>query len=296
VARTMAPMMAAWPIYTSLGDSLFRRIKLPGKGPRGLASAGSKVFVAEYFSDTVAVVDLHAAEDAPVRSIALGPAPKFTQERRGELLFNDGTICFQQWQSFASCHPDARVDGLAWDLLNGGIGNPKSTKSMLLAHRTPPDMSEGVRISAEEAVRSGISHILFADRPEEEAAAIDTYLKSLRPVPSPHLVDGRLSAAAERGRRLFESQRVGCSRCHPAPLYTDMRSHNVGSRTSSENTDRFDTPTLVEVWRTAPYLHHGRYVTLRELLADGKHGLSDRALQRLKPQDIDDLVEFVLSL
>ncbi|MFQ5576179.1 MAG: glycosyltransferase family 39 protein, partial [Anaerolineae bacterium] len=50
---------------------------------------------------------------------------------------------------------------------------------------TPPN--------AEAGVRAGITHILFAVRPEEEAAAIDEYLKSLRPVPSPHLVDGNLS-------------------------------------------------------------------------------------------------------
>ena len=73
-------------------------------------------------------------------------------------------------------------------------------------------MAEGVRMSAEEAVRSGMVNILFSHRPEEEAAAIDAYLKSLQPVPSPRLIDGRLSPAAERGRELFESDRVGCAR------------------------------------------------------------------------------------
>jgi cytochrome c peroxidase len=242
----------------------------------------------------VAVVDLRAAPDAPVASIALGPGPRLTEERRGELLFNDGTICYQQWQSCASCHPDARVDSLNWDLMNDGAGNPKNTKSMLLAHQTPPAMAEGVRMSAEEAVRSGVRHILFTNRPEEEAVAIDTYLKSLRPVPSPHLVDGRLSPAAERGRTLFESRRVGCSNCHPAPLYTDLKRHNVGSRNAYERGDRFDTPTLIEVWRTAPYLHDGRYATIKGLLLEGKHGLHRDS--GLSEQEIDDLVEFVLSL
>lgn len=294
--RTMSPMMAAWPIYTSLGDSFWRRIALPGKGPRGLAAVGSKVFAAQYFSDTVAVADLAAHEGTRAGSIALGPPPRLTHERRGELLFHDAAICFQEWQTCASCHPDARTDALVWDLLNDGIGNPKSTKSMLLAHRTPPDMSEGVRISAEEAVRSGIMHILFADRPEDEPAAIDAYLISLRPVPSPHLVDGRLSPAAERGRKLFHSPRVGCNRCHPAPLYTDMLPHDVQSKAPNEHTRAFDTPTLVEVWRTAPYLHDGRYATIRELLVEGRHGLTPHALEKLTPAQIDDMVEFVLSL
>jgi YVTN family beta-propeller protein len=295
-ARTMAPMMGVWPIYTSLSTSLWRRIKLSGHGPRGLAAAGPRVFVAQYFSDSVAVVDPRGPGDAAVGTIALGPAPQMTQVRRGQLLFNDATLCFQHWQSCASCHPDGRGDGLNWDLMNDGAGNSKNTKSMLLAHQTPPAMSEGVRMSAEEAVRSGFRHVLFVDRPEEESAAIDAYLKSLRPVPSPRLVDGRLSPAAERGRALFEGRRAGCSRCHPAPLYTDLRSHKVGSRSPVDRTDRFDTPTLVEVWRTAPYLHDGRYTTIKEVLTEGKHGLRRETEHPLGDREIDDLVEFVLSL
>jgi cytochrome c peroxidase len=188
------------------------------------------------------------------------------------------------------------VDGLNWDLLNDGEGNPKNTKSLLLAHQTPPAMWEGVRTSAEEAVRSGIKNILFAERPEEEAAAIDAYLKSLRPLPSPHLVDGRLSPAAERGRKLFQSEQVGCCRCHPAPLYTDQRVHNVGSRSPNEQTDRFYTPSLVEVWRTAPYLHDGRYATVKELLVEGRHGGHRGRRSALSDRDLEDLVAFVLSL
>jgi YVTN family beta-propeller protein len=272
-----------------------RRIKLPGKGPRGLAVVGTKVYVAEYFSDTLAVVDLNASADEPSGTIALGPKPKLSIQRRGELLFNDATICYENWQSCASCHPDGRTDALNWDLLNDGAGNPKSTKSVILAFETPPAMSEGVRPTAEAAVRAGIEHILFAMRPEEEAAAIDEYLRSLKPVPSPHLVDGHLSPAAQRGKQLFHSNRVGCYKCHPAPLYTDLKFHDVGTG-SSYTSERFDTPTLVEVWRTAPYLHDGRYLTIKELLVKGKHGKSRGRVEDLSEKEIDDLTEFVLSL
>jgi hypothetical protein len=180
--------------------------------------------------------------------------------------------------------------------MNDGQGNPKNTKSMLWAHQTPPAMAEGVRASAELAVRSGLAHILFADRPEEEAAAIDAYLQAIKPVPSPYLVDGRLSPAAERGRRVFQSERVGCHQCHPSPLYSDLKSHNVGTRRPNERTKRFDTPTLLEVWRTAPYLHDGRYTTISELLLEGRHGLRRGRSHDLNEQEINDLVEFVLSL
>jgi len=210
------------------------------------------------------------------------------------MLFNDATICYQHWQSCATCHPEGRADALNWDLLNDGAGTPKNTRSMLLAHRTPPSMSLGVRATAEVAVRAGVEHILFTQLPEGDAAAIDVYLKSLRPLPSPRLEGGRLSEAALRGKRLFESRQVGCSRCHPAPLYTDGRMHDVGAPTV-DGIRRLDTPTLIEVWRTAPYLHDGRYATVERLLIEGRHGSRGDRLP-LDRREIGDLVEFVLSL
>jgi cytochrome c peroxidase len=292
----MEPMMGVWPIYLSLGESPWNRLPLSGKGARGLAVAGSKVYVAQYFSDSVAVHDQRAAADAAISTIALGPPPVLTDERRGHLLFEDATICFQQWQSCASCHPDARADGLNWDLVNDGTGNRKNTKSMLFSHRTAPAMATGIRESAEAAVRAGLNHILFTYRPDQEAEAIDAHLRSLRPVPSPHLRDGRMTPAARRGEKLFYGERINCGRCHPAPLYTDRRRHNVGTRRVNEYTDRFDTPTLIEVWRTAPYLHDGRYTTIEELLVDGRHGLRRTGAVDLSEQEIADLVAFVLSL
>jgi cytochrome c peroxidase len=188
------------------------------------------------------------------------------------------------------------VDGLNWDLINDGIGNPKNVKSLLLSHRTPPVMSHGVRERAEDAVRSGIRYILFARRPEEEAVAIDEYLKSLGPAPSPALAGGKLPAAAERGRKLFFSRETGCASCHPAGLFTDMKSYDVGTRSNTDRDSEFDTPALVELWRTAPYLHDGSAVTLRELLTtfnkQDRHGKTSH----LKESETDDLAAYLGSL
>ncbi len=294
--RYVRPTVNGIPSGMGLLKGLRQRIALPGRGPRGLAVVGSKVYVASYFSDTLEVVNIKDGAGTHVQTIALGPTPRPDRRRRGEMLFADATICYQQWQSCSSCHPDARADVLNWDLRNDGVGNPKNTKSMLLAHRTPPAMSTGIRPSAEVAVRSGIRFTLFSHRPEEEAAAIDAYLQSLRPVPSPRLVDGQLSESAQRGKRLFESERIGCARCHPSPLFTDLKMHDVGTRGSYDFGSRFDTPALIEVWRTAPYLHDGRHTTIRELVVEGRHGLSRRQFDTLSPKEIGDLVEYVLSL
>ncbi len=269
----------------------FEETKL--NGPRGLAIIGQNVFITGYFTDNLVAVDLESKMRDPVTPIPLGPRPKLTVQRRGEMLFNDATLCFQHWQSCASCHPDSRADALNWDLMNDGLGNPKNAKSMLLAHKTPPAMVSGVRPDAETGVRAGFTHILFAVRPEEESAAIDEYLKSMQPVPSPHLVDGKLSPAAERGKKIFFDEKIGCAKCHPEPLYTDKGMHDVGSRGQYDRRDTFDSPTLIECWRTAPYMHDGHYVTMKDLFTEGKHGLKKA---KLTDEQINDLVEFVLSL
>lgn len=231
------------------------------------------------------------------RSFArLAPKPVLTTRRRGEILYHDATACFEHWQSCVTCHPDARVDGFNWDLLNDGTGNLKNTKSMLLSHETPPSMISGIRADAETAVRAGFTHILFKNADEDNACAVDEYLSSLRPVPSPYLVDGELSESAKRGKILFESDRTGCAICHPAPHYTDLRLHRVGSQDVNDFIDAFDSPTLIEVWRTAPYMNTGGYLTVRELLLEGKHGARDGRLDKLTPQEQDDLIEYVLSL
>jgi len=272
------------------------RVKLSGKGPRSLVVAGERVWVANYFSDTLNEVDL-AANPARVECVPLGPAPQMTSARIGESLFSDATICFQGWQACSSCHShDGRVDGLNWDNLNDGIGNPKNSKNLLLAHFTPPSMWLGVRSNAYVAVRAGIRNSLFTVQPPEVADALDDYLKSLKPMPSPHLVKGKLSPAAESGKKIFFSDTVGCADCHRGQYYADQRSHNVGTVGKFDQpTDRFDTPSLIEAWRSGPYLHDGRAATIRDVITlpcENQHGVTSL----LTSKQIDDLVEYVLSL
>jgi cytochrome c peroxidase len=218
--------------------------------------------------------------------------------RQGELNFNDASVCFQGWQSCGSCHSsDARVDGMNWDNLNDGIGNPKNVRSLLLAHQTPPSMALGVRSNAEAAVRAGIRNSLFVELPDQFATAIDEYLKSLKPIPSPHLVDGKLSKAAEAGKKVFLDDRVGCADCHRGPLLTDLKRRNVDTRGPFDQpSDRFDTPTLIELWRTAPYLHDGSAATLREVVTTRNRNDRHGSTSHLSNGQIDDLVEYLLSL
>lgn len=276
------------------------RIRLPGSGPRALAATGDGVWVAEYFTRTLVFVK--PGDPPEWKQFRVGPEYLVSPERRGEMLFHDATGCFQHWQSCSSCHPGARADGLNWDLLNDGIGNPKNTRSLVNSHLTGRVMWTGVRPSAEYAVRSGMRHIQFMEQPEEDARAIDAYLRSLKPEPGPP----QDRAAAARGRALFFSNEVGCGACHPRPLYTDNQLRDVGTHSRFDFTigaggrrveqREFKTPSLLEVWRTAPYLHDGRYATLRETITTGNPGDRRGRTSHLTQRQVDDLIAFLLSL
>ena len=284
---------------------LKRRIRLPGKGARAITLAGNNIYIGMYFSDTLQKINETQLRPS---EIPLGPAPVWTPERRGEIWWNDATLCFQHWQSCASCHPDARMDGYNWDLLNDGQGNPKNAKSLVYTHLTPPSMWSQSRDNPErngwdidtmgvECVRTGFRFIHFTVPNEEISRDIDAYIRSLEPVPSPFLVDGKLSEKAERGKVIFNDPRVGCAVCHPAETwYTDMKMHDVNTQCYYDRTPFFDTPTLHEVWRTAPYLHDGRYVEMRDVFKLGVHGDTMGDVGGLTDEQIDDLVEFIMSL
>lgn len=265
------------------------RVKLQGIAPRSIVQADGKMYVSAYFSDEVDIVDLAAKKC--VGSIELGPKVEMTQARKGQMFFGDAGLCFQQWQSCATCHPDARVDALNWDLMNDGLGNPKNAKSMYKAHFTPPTMISGIRPDAEACVRKGIRHIQFAVRPDADACCIDEFMKAMVAVPSPYLVNGQLSEKAKLGEAVFKKAK--CDVCHSGEFFTDMQMHDVKTRAEFDRRDDWDTPTLLEVWRTGPYMHDGRYVTMKEVFTAGKHELQE---VQLTEEEIDQLVEYVMSL
>ncbi|GHT44540.1 hypothetical protein FACS189454_02270 [Planctomycetales bacterium] len=293
-----------------------KRVSLDGKGARAVAVSGDNVYVGMYFSDTVVKVDTksNAKTVIPVGARELGPAD-LDAVRRGQMWWNDATLCFQKWQSCASCHPDARMDGYNWDLLNDDLGNPKNAKSLLYSPFTTPSMWQAVRDNPEldkklkrkvwnseeqglQCITTGFQFIQFVMPDPEKCKDIDLFLRAEKAVPSPYLADGKLSAKAERGKKVFEDDKVGCAKCHlPNRYYTDQKSHDVNTKCYFDRTNEFDTPTLHEIWRTAPYMHDGRYKTVYDVIKIGQHGDGEYGdVAGLSDEQIDALVEYVLSL
>lgn len=279
--------------------SLIRRVPSGGIGPRGLVLSGDDqtLFVANYYSGSIAM--LEASSGRPRGKLTMGPQPPTDSVRRGEIIFHDATLSFQRWHSCASCHAnEGRVDGLRWDFLNDGIGNPKDTMNLLFFNQTEPMNRRATGEDARECVKGGLESTNMLVSTKQDVDDLFAYMSSLRPEPSPHLTaEGNLSEAARRGRTLFEGK-ANCKDCHRGPYFTDKKMHNVGvlSDHFEEKDSRFDTPSLIELYRTAPYLHDGRALTIKEIFSQhdelAKHGNA----KKLTAEELNDLVEYLKSL
>src|SRR5664279_57523 len=280
-------------------DGTIKRIALTTiEGTRGVALSpdGKTLAVAAYFSGKVLLV---AAADVSVsKTIALPDNPADDQIRTGERFYYSALNCYQTWLSCSSCHDEGRMDTLNWDLQNDGTGNPKQTKSHVFSSETPPTNVSGCRENALVSARAGYQFIQFQAAPEDRVQATYAFIKSLQPEPSPYLgPDGKLTPGAVEGKKLFEGS-AGCSGGHKGTYFTDMSKHDIGTRRSGTDgpdnnptwdTAGWDTPTLIEAWRTAPYLHLGTAVTVKDVLTtENKEKMHGNAAD-LTAQQIDQL-------
>ena len=69
-----------------------------------------------------------------------------------------------------------------------------------------------------------------------------------------------------------------------------MKLYRIGDDIEFEK--GWDTPTLREVWRTAPYLFDGRAATMKDVFEVHGHGIN----KRVSKEDIEALTEYVNSL
>ena len=81
-----------------------------------------------------------------------------------------------------------------------------------------------------------------------------------------------------------------------ASCFTDNTKYDVGTGKGREEGMVFDTPTLIEIWRTAPYLHDGRAATIKSVLAEFNKGDMHGRTLGLSEKQIDKLAEYILSL
>lgn len=123
-----------------------------------------------------------------------------------------------------------------------------------------------------------------------------------------------MSASAKRGWTIF-SEKLYCTKCHPAPYFTTSRVENNGLyeiypdngrfRINNDSTEmgKFKVPTLRNIQITDPYMHDGSYESLSDVIdhyaSGGKNHKNKSSIIQpfiLTKKEKNDLIEFLYSL
>jgi hypothetical protein len=222
----------------------------------------------------------------------------------------------RRWIACSSCHPDSQSDSRTWHNPEG-LRNTQALLGLAWTHPVHWSADRDEVQDFEHTIRGPLMQgrgLLRGTLDKElgeplrgrsaELDALAAYTNSHEYVLSPH-AKGGLSDSARRGRELFHSRETRCSECHSGPFYADSRPdqeikrHDVGTGradTGEKLGYAYDTPTLLGVYRTPPYLHDGSAATLADVLttqnAEDRHGVTSH----LTPAQVADLVEFLKAL
>jgi DNA-binding beta-propeller fold protein YncE len=268
---------------------------------------------------------VRVAEIPVVASEAL--APEVLAGKRVFYDSEDTRMSNEGYISCATCHFDGFEDGRVWDFTDRGEGLRNGVS--LLGRR---GMGHGrVHWSAnfdeiqdfEHDIRAAFGGSGFVDDPAFDMSPIGTPLGAAKAGVSVELdalaafvasldtvhrspfrnADGSLTDAAVEGEQIFA--RLECDACHSGADFTDSATgavHDVGTMTDLSGQrlggplEGIDTPTLLGVWETAPYLHDGSAPTLRDVLVtrnpDDRHG----AVSTLSAQELDQLLAYLLQI
>jgi DNA-binding beta-propeller fold protein YncE len=294
----------------------YRKLVKLGRNPRAvrIAPDGQTLYVYNALDFSVAAFDTRSL--ATKATIAMTENPLGEEKLRGKILFYSAQqpMVGRRWISCASCHPDGQHDGRTWHNPEG-LRNTQWLAGLAWTHplHSSADRDEvqdfehtirGPLMQGRGLIRGEVQKDLGSPNKglSADLDALAAYTNSHELPLSPHAKHG-LSEAAQRGKALFFSAETRCATCHSGPLFTDsavktMLMHDVGSGQddpSEKLGPKFDTPTLLGVYRTAPYLHHGKAATLKDVLTNNPGDRHGRTSQ-LSSAQIDDLVEFLKSL
>lgn len=268
-----------------------------GRGPTGIALSpdGSEAWVYNAFDHSITV--LGAAPDGGLlarREIReLAPQTLSPSQQRGRILFHAAddtrmTLEGSGGVACASCHPGGREDGNTWAFAEGARNTPSLVGKHLKT--TKPYHWDGQfdefdafqHVLEKRMGGTGISREEFND-----------ILEWLDTEPAPdnpnRALDGTLTAEQLLGKEIFETK-ADCARCHNGDAFTDNQFYEVGThltmiplekdatgfvRPEDRQPSKANTPSLIGIFATGPYLHDGSKATLLDRVRDdagGEHG------------------------
>jgi len=290
----------------SPGPDVVHDARRDGSGlhaPHGVADLGRGHWaVSAPSSGMVGVFD---GDDEPVALHRLAPEESALDReallrRRGERAFYESTTTGLSCQS---CHLHAGEDKSAHDITSKGKEREmlKATLSTRGVAGTAPYLRNGSFPRIADLV--DVDRFPHRRKMADRGAALDAYVKGLAlPLNPRALVDGEQERDLDRERRGHDAfVKARCDLCHAPPAFTNLSRHPLRTlfpkRGESVEASRVvDTPSLLGVWQSAPYLIDGRAATLAAVLRDhnthNRHGDS----AALSDEELADLVYFLEGL
>jgi cytochrome c peroxidase len=212
--------------------------------------------------------------------------------QRGALLFHDPRLSADGARSCASCHPGGGTDRRAYDAsgreVRPGSAGARDVPSLQGAWRTPPFLRDGSAQTLGDAIARMQAYLGGRPLGAPERAALEAYASAIPSVERGRIgEDGApLEPSTLRMRRGFEVFQRLCANCHPPPLFSDRRTHDVGTGGA------LDTPGLRGVADSAPYGHDGRFPALADAIR-AKALAEERALA---DRELENLIEYLKLL
>jgi YVTN family beta-propeller protein len=279
-----------------------------GSNPKrmALSADGSRLYVAERLDDRVAVIDVDSL--AVVERIDLGGPDDISTRRLGARAFHRARA-FQGQFSCRSCHPDEDQDALAWDFAGNGMGqNILNTMTLRDIGSTSPFKWAGTNTSLymQDGIRFA-KHLTRVDPfPTEELRALVAYIYSLEASPNRYR-EAELTDAQRRGQALFERTAMNdgtpippegrCITCHNGPYFTNRQKSDVGTRRETDKPGMlFDTPQLVNLDETGPYLHDAGAPTLESIWTQNSVNDEHGVVSDFNKNQLNDLIEYLRTL
>jgi cytochrome c553 len=307
---TPSAQSAQWPENTASGELRLVAHFPVSSGARSIALAedGRTAWIDNAFDHSVAKLvlteDMLAtgntfASAALSRVRTTGEFALSGPARAGRSLFFDATnihLTPSGIVTCATCHPRAGGDGLEWFLHTTEIPRKFRNTPPAWAARTAaaPFHWDADFDDAAALTRVTIRGLMEGDAILVDTSAIAAYMNEV-PAPTPVPVPTWQTARAEQGRALFEAR---CSACHAGSLFSDGARHKIV--VDSEDPDGVmalvDTPSLIAVRSTAPYLHDGRAEGLRDVIITHNRNDDHGQVSDLNDGDVDALLVYLQSL
>ena len=278
-----------------------------GRAPQSVAlsTSGSIAYVHNFMDRTVSRFELTQMLQTRLPAThLLPPIPVVATETLsptillGKKLFYDAAdnrLALDDYLSCASCHNDGDGDGRIWDLggLGEGLRNTIDLRGKGTGHGRSHWTGNFDEIQDFEGQIRALNHGTgFLTTPQFTATAnplgppkaglsadldaLAAYVGSLTDPPASPTRPGvgTLSSTAAQGRADFAQ--LGCLGCHVVSKLTDSATtlrHDVGTIKAASGQrlggpiDGFDTPGLLGVWASPPFLHDGSAATLEAAIA-----------------------------